>query len=101
MDVINEQTRRTIYLSFSDETGIPVTPSKITWNLDDPDTGSPIVNNAIVFPTGPTHQLVITAAQNACSALGKDVETRRVTVIAEDLAATEHLYHIRRLKGAA
>ena len=100
MDVINEQTRRTVYLNFADETGNPVTPSKITWNLDNPDTGTVIVSNAIVLPTGPTHQLVITAAQNACVALGKDQEARRVTVIAEDLAATEHLYHIRRLKGA-
>ena len=100
MDVINEQTRRTINLNFADETGAPVTPSKITWNLDDPETGTVIVSNAIIFPTEPTHQLVITAVQNKCTALGKDQEARRVTILAEDLAATEYLYHIRRLKGA-
>lgn len=99
MATINELTRHTVTLDFTDENGADVIPGSITWRIDDPDSGAVIVNDTVVQPAGPSHQIVISAAQNTCSIGGKDIERRRLTAVATDLVATEYIYMIRRLKG--
>ena len=93
---INELTRHTLTLTFSDETGAPVIPASFTFNIDIPN-GAVIVPTTTLTPTGSTYELIITALQNKCT--GSRDEIRRVTVVVTNLAATDYLYKLRKLTG--
>lgn len=101
MEPINELTRHTLHLAFTDETGAPVIPASIRWKLDaiNGSQTTAVQAETVVVPIAASHDLVIPAGLNRVVTTGAEIENMRVTVIADDLAAAEYTYRIRRLKG--
>ena len=96
---INEMTRHTITIDFSDENDAPVIPASFSYRVEEPVAVTQIIATTTVTPVGSSYQLVIPAISNKCAGL-KD-ELRRVTVVASGLAASEYIYKLRRLKGVS
>jgi hypothetical protein len=96
---INERTRCSLTLTFTDESGSLVIPASLNYRVDNPATSAEIQASQIVVPSAATHQLVISATLNRCS--GTTDELRRVTVEATGLVAGQVIYKILKLKGAA
>lgn len=80
MDVINEKTTYTLTLTFTDESGSAVTPSAGTYRIDDVSSGAEIKGETAFTPSASTHDLIITASENAILNTANSSEKRRVTV---------------------
>ncbi len=102
MEPIKELSRHTLAVDVTKEDGTADLPSKITWRIDaiNGSQTTEIMADTEYIPTEPSFNLVIPATLNRVTT-GQDVERRRVTVIADGLAATEYTYYIKRLKGLA
>lgn len=101
--IINELTRHTLQVDVTKEGGVAEIPSKVVWRIDviNGQQATVVMPNTEYTPSTAAFALVIPAALNRLITPLADIELRRVTVIADDLAAAEYTYRIKRLKGLA
>ena len=108
MDVINQGSSYVLGLSFKDEDGNGVTPSAAKYRIDNEGGNAITGNNAnawVAFtPSANTHDLTISANENAFANNTSDREERVVTVefiySADSKKQTdEYRYMIRKLEN--
>lgn len=80
MDTVNESTTFVVTLTFTDEDGDAVTPTSGTYRIDDVDAGTEILDDTAFSPSASTHDITITAAQNAILDSTLKTEKHRMTV---------------------
>lgn len=102
MEIINENTTLIVRLSFKDENSIGVIPSAAQYRIDDVDSGAQILDWTSFTPSADTHDLTITAAQNAIMASDREQEKKRVTVeitygVTDNKATDEYVYVVKNL----
>jgi hypothetical protein len=105
MEIINENTTLTLTLTFEDENGDAVTPSAARYKLDDVSSGASVLAWTAFSPSSSTHDLVITATQNAVIDSTKSREKRVVTVeitygMDARMNTSEYAYVVRNLHYA-
>ena len=101
MEPINELTRHTLHIDVTTKDGAAEIPARVVWRID-ALAGSQAVEvmpDTDYTPSAAVFDLVIPAELNRLTGTVGDVELRRVTIVADDLAAAEYTYRIRRLKG--
>lgn len=104
LDMVNEQSTAVIGLSFTDETGQPVTPASARYRLDDVASDDEIVGWTDIAPTDASVDLIITGAQNVILDATSDYEKKRLTVIFtygldSKQSTAEYVYAVRNLKN--
>lgn len=104
MDVINEKSSWFVTCAFADEEGAAVTPSSGSYRIDnlEADGSYAEVRAETPFaPSGPEHEIEITAAENAMLDQGRASETRVLTVTfsygADRQGTAEYRYIVRNL----
>jgi len=106
MKVINENTTLVVALSFTDEDEEAVIPNSAYYSLYDVASGTAIVERTAFSPAAATHDLTITAAQNAILDDTLDVEKKRLTVEIQfgtdnKAAVDEYIYAVKNLEGVS
>jgi len=103
---VNEKSTALLTLSFFDESELAVSPSAVTYRIDDAASGTAIL--ALTTLTGPfstTKDIVITSAQNAIINNTHSFEMRIVTVEFDysggKHATGEYKYMVKNLSGVA
>lgn len=96
---VNEKSTYLINLVFKDEAGNLIAPNTATYRIDDVDSGTAILAETTFIPSSSSHDLIVTAAQNAILDATKDYERRLVTVkitygISNREKQEEFLYHL-------
>ncbi len=101
MDEINDQNTCILAVSFKDENGDPVTPSSGKYKINDFASGSVIKPETSFIPSGSSHNITISSAENKIINESKETETRIVTVIwtyDSKKGTAEFIYKIKNLK---
>jgi len=80
MDIVKEGSTAVLTLSFLDEDGLPVTPSSATYKINNKKNRAEIKSETAITPSSNTHDVEITAAENAIVAAVERYETHVVTV---------------------
>lgn len=102
MLTVNENTTLVMELGFTNENQVPVVPGASRYRLDDYATGDQILAWTDFLPAANTHNLVITAQQNAVRNGALPVEKKRLTVkltYSDDgkEATAQYIYAVRNL----
>lgn len=102
MEIINENTTLILRLSFKDENSIGVIPATAQYRIDDVESGTQILAWTSFTPSADTHDLTITAAQNAIISSDQEREKKRVTVeitygATSKKATEEYVYAVKNL----
>ncbi len=77
---VNEKKSITLLAEFFDDNGEAVQPSSGSYRIDDVSSGDEVKGDTPFTPTGVTHEIKITAAENAIVNSAKKSEVKRVTV---------------------
>jgi hypothetical protein len=80
MLTVNENTTLVMALGFTNEDLAPVVPGASQYRLDDVSPGAEILGWTDFLPEEDTHDLIITAAQNAIINSALAVEKKRLTL---------------------
>lgn len=100
MEEINDQSTSVLTASFFDEAGNPVTPTSGDYRIDDLASGSVIKGTTAISPTGVTHDITISSAENKIVNEALLSEIRLVTVTwnySGKKATGEYRYRIKNL----
>jgi hypothetical protein len=80
MFTVNEKTDFGFRLTFYDFDGVEVTPSSITYRIDDVKSGNTIKGDTVVVPAGSPYDLEIDDADNTMVDATRNFEIRRITL---------------------
>jgi hypothetical protein len=102
LGIINEKTTATLSLDFLDENGQPVTPTSGSYRID--TIAGAVVKAATPFsPTGSTHKIVLSVADNTPVDALLLTEPRVVTITwlygTSSQGTEEYRYSVRNLKN--
>jgi hypothetical protein len=101
MEIINENTTLTLLMAFEDEEEAAVIPTSVEYRIDDVASGDEILDWTTFTPSAATHNLVITAAQNAIldGTLAKEKKrvSFKVAYGIDKEATDEYIYAVRNL----
>jgi hypothetical protein len=102
IEMVNEGSTCVIKAAFADENGAPVTPAAGTVRVDNLSAGTVIRASVPFTPTGPEHDIVVTAAENAIANAELSVELHAVTLtfvygIDAKQGTAQHLFYVRNL----
>jgi len=89
MDVVNERAYCLIVASFLDEDDVAVTPTSVTYRLDDVRSGLTIIAATTVNPGDTYLNISVTSAQNRIIDSNLNFE-RRVLTVEFDYGASKH-----------
>ncbi len=100
-DAVNEKTTSIVTLSFTDESGSPVTPTSGTIRIDDLASGTEIREAETFIPSSSTYSVTITSDENRILDQDNSRELRCVTVIINygvgKKATAEYKYYVTNL----
>jgi hypothetical protein len=102
MFVINEKSTCFITLTFTDESGNLVTPTKVTYQIDDVLSNTAIKASTDFVPTSSSYDLEILWSDNALKSQDNKKEIRKLTVqftygATSEKGTAEFLYGIKNL----
>ena len=81
--MMNEGGTGTLRLTFTDENGAPVTPSKVTYTIHDVASGTSVRASTEETPSSSVHNISLIAADNAIVDASSVTEQRLVTLVAD------------------
>ena len=103
MQIVSEGNTYIITCTFTDENGLAIVPTAARYRLDDKKSQQEILDWTAFVPTASTHDLTITATQNAIINTDLAKETKILTVeitygTDSKLATNEYQYDVVNLK---
>lgn len=101
MDEVNEKSTYVVVLSFKDENGVAVTPSSLTYRLDDEASGEEVIEDTVVTPVTTSYSVVIPSTSNLILNDDKKFEikilTASFTYDTDKVGTDEHRYRLKNL----
>ena len=105
MDIVNEKTSSVVTLTFRSELGTPITPSSVTYKINDLMTGAELLENVTFVPPDNTYDIIITPEINQIVNRDKDFESKVVTLqwtysldgLTQKYGTAEYMYQVKNL----
>lgn len=101
-DVVNEKTTAYLTITFRDKTGTPAQPTSAHYRVDDADTGTEILDDTALSPTGGIVEVPLGKTIQTILDPDRPFERRRVTARAiygtGDEIHAEFIYQVTNLK---
>ncbi len=101
MKIVNEKSSAILTLTFEDESENAVTPDSGIYRIDDIDSGTEIKGDTAFTPSSSTHDITLTATENAIIDSTQPYETKLVTVTfvyGTKQGTGEYQYKVRNLR---